>query len=68
MEESDRDYYVLVICFDKKGVYGHTVRIEKSGVYRVIERWSRINNGLCKIIDMHKISIDIRNGNIRNYY
>lgn len=67
MEESDRDYYILVVCFDRKGVYSHTVRIEKSKGYDVVESWSRTNNGLSEIIDMRKISIDIRNGSVRNY-
>lgn len=56
------DRYILVICFERNATYSHTVRIEKSKALDVIESWSRTHNGLCEVIDMHKIAEDIRNG------
>lgn len=64
MEDNDRDYFILVICYERSGVYSHSVRVEKSRSYDVIEEWSRTGYGLCEVIDMKRIARAIRDGSI----
>ena len=52
---TNKNYNVVILFFDKKGTYIQTEKHPVSEVYSKIEEWSRITDGLCQIIDMHKV-------------
>lgn len=64
-KETIKEYNVILVFFDKTGVYSHTSKCLKSMVYDRIEEWSRTADGMCQIIDMQQVKHQIRNLNDR---